>query len=276
MHLIKSAIHRDRDTSELLVSNSRKVIYTVGVIYLIWHMLATLAWAEVFSPSLWAISAFMLATIIITLRLLQRVYWLAQVSWFLGLTLSIISAYGFYHSTEITFGLALLPMMAVVMVGLRGTILVEAGLIALVVNLWRVSFLPMLPNGYELALVLTFLTTGGIGWGLANNLMSATDAALFHYKEVINRLEETRRHRAEISVLLKEQSQANYQLERLNKMLEYARARAEEAREERDRFALAVSHELRSPLNFIIGFSDLMVNSPETYAPLRGVAARAV
>jgi len=32
---------------------------------------------------------------------------------------------------------------------------------------------------------------------------------------------------------------------------------------------LAVSHELRSPLNFIIGFSDLMVNAPETYAPLK-------
>ena len=31
---------------------------------------------------------------------------------------------------------------------------------------------------------------------------------------------------------------------------------------------MAVSHELRSPLNFIIGFSDLMVNAPETYAPL--------
>jgi len=30
-------------------------------------------------------------------------------------------------------------------------------------------------------------------------------------------------------------------------------------------FANAVSHELRSPLNMIIGFSDMMVNSPEVY-----------
>ena len=37
-------------------------------------------------------------------------------------------------------------------------------------------------------------------------------------------------------------------------------------RADRDRFILAVSHELRSPLNFIIGFSDLMVNTPEMYA----------
>lgn len=61
---------------------------------------------------------------------------------------------------------------------------------------------------------------------------------------------------------------ANYQLERLNEMLAFARAQAEEAREARNHFVLAVSHELRSPLNFIIGFSDLMVNAPTTYASL--------
>jgi CheY-like chemotaxis protein/nitrogen-specific signal transduction histidine kinase len=66
--------------------------------------------------------------------------------------------------------------------------------------------------------------------------------------------------------MLKEQHQANYQLERLNQMLQWARRHAEEARADRDRFILAVSHELRSPLNFIIGFSDLMVNTPEMYA----------
>ena len=52
-------------------------------------------------------------------------------------------------------------------------------------------------------------------------------------------------------------------------MLAYARNEADKAREDRDRFALAVSHELRSPLNFIIGFSDLMVNSPDTYEDLK-------
>ena len=71
----------------------------------------------------------------------------------------------------------------------------------------------------------------------------------------------------QISRMLKEKDQANYQLERLNQMLHQARKRADEARSDRDRFILAVSHELRSPLNFILGFSDLMVNSPEVYGP---------
>ena len=101
---------------------------------------------------------------------------------------------------------------------------------------------------------------------MSSNLISAIEASSYHYNEAVRRLEETRQHRAQISVLLREQTKANYQLERMNRMLAYARAKADEAREDRDRFTLAVSHELRSPLNFILGFSDLMVNSPETYA----------
>jgi len=50
-------------------------------------------------------------------------------------------------------------------------------------------------------------------------------------------------------------------------MLVIARAEAEEAKNARNRFALTISHELRSPLNFIIGFSEIMVKKPVTYAP---------
>ena len=92
--------------------------------------------------------------------------------------------------------------------------------------------------------------------------------ASHHYNEARRLLGETQNHQAEIGRMLKDRNQVNYQLERMNEMLKFSRAQAEEARENRNRFMLAVSHELRSPLNFIIGFSDLMVNAPETYAPL--------
>lgn len=268
MNWLNSILHPQVDASDLLQSSARKVIFTVGLVYLIWHITATLAWPAIFSPMLWLVSILMLVVVITTLRLLPRRYALAQVIWFTGLTTAVITAYGFFQRPDILLLLALLPMMAVVMIGLRGTLLLEVLLILMISNLWRLPILVILPNGYELTLTLVCLATGALGWGLSDNLMSATDAALYHYQEAVNRLEEARQHRAEISVLLKEQNKANYQLDRLNKMLEYARARAEEAREERDRFALSVSHELRSPLNFIIGFSDLMINSPEIYAPL--------
>ena len=267
MNWIKHALQREVDASDLQSSSSRKIMLTVGVVYVLWHITATLAWPGLFSPSLWLISIFMLVVSVTALRLLTRNYNLAQLVWFGGVTIAVVAAYGFYRQPMVLFLLALLPVMGMVMLGIRGTLLIEILLILMISNLWRLPNLLILPNGYELALSMVLIATGALGWGLSDNLMSATDAALYHYREAVNRLDEARSHRAEISVLLKEQNKANFQLDRLIKMLEYARERAEEAREERDRFALSVSHELRSPLNFIIGFSDLMINSPEIYAP---------
>jgi len=147
--------------------------------------------------------------------------------------------------------------------------LVEILVIGLVLGIQSVSFLPPLESGYFLGLVLGSMFIGFFGLGLSNNMLSALSSASFHYNRARDLLEETRHHRGEISRMLKEREQTNYQLERLNQMLQFARTKAEEARDDRDRFVLAVSHELRSPLNFILGFSDLMVNSPETYAKLK-------
>lgn len=73
--------------------------------------------------------------------------------------------------------------------------------------------------------------------------------------------------RAELARLNKELDSAYVRLDRLNRMLILAHQEAEEARMLKVQFANAVSHELRSPLNLIIGFSEMMVNSPEVYGP---------
>lgn len=268
MNSLRKFIRVDTGDNELLLSTSRKVIGTTGVVYLVWHFVATLGWPQIFSPDLWACTIQILLTLTLTLRLLERFFFLAHAVWFAGLTLAIFTAYSIYRQPDILFLLALFPMMAEVMLGLPATIFIEIGVILFAAFSVHFPAPLAVPEGYAGALVLLSLATTFLGWGLSDNLISAIETSSYHYREALKRLEETRQHRAEISVLLKEVSKANYQLDRLNKMLTYARAKAEEAREERDRFALAVSHELRSPLNFVIGFSDLMVNSPETYAPL--------
>lgn len=258
---------RDAEARELLQSSSRKVIWTVAATYLIWHIAATLFWTQIFSPSLWVVTLVMAAAVWGAQRLLSRFFALAQVVWFGGLSLAIGIAYNFYHRPEIALLFALFPMMAFSMLGLRGTFGIEAYTLLVAVSWNRLPGLSPLPYGYQTVLCFASLATTVLGWGFSDNLISAIEASSFHYHEALVRLEEARQQRAEVSSLLKELGKSNYQLERLNRMLSYARARAEEVREERDRFALAVSHELRSPLNFIIGFSDLMVNSPETYGP---------
>jgi signal transduction histidine kinase/CheY-like chemotaxis protein len=266
MFWIRSVLDKEESSNELLVSTSRYVIFSTGGVYLFFHFVASLFFPSVFSPNLWVCTIIMLATFLLTLRLMKSTYIVAVFIWLLGITASVMSAFIIFLRPEVLFLLATLPLMAVSMLGVSGTILVVIFLTIFVFCLPAIPGLPPLSIGYPLGLMFSFVFSGVFGWGISSNMLSAIESSSFHYHEARRRLEETRKHRAEISRMLKELNQYNYQLKQLNRMLEQARIRAEEAREDRNRFAMAVSHELRSPLNFILGFSDLMVNAPETYA----------
>ncbi len=266
MNWINTIRKIDTDSLEILQSTSRHIIFTVGGLYLVWHFIATLVWPQVYTPHLWLTTFFVMIVLALSARLLKRHYPLAQAVWMIGLTIIILHAYGQFHQPAITLFLTFLPLMAIVTIGVPWTFVVELLIIGLVISMPLMTFLPPLPSGYGIGIVLCSIFTGFFGWAISSNLLSAISSSSYHYREARRLLEETRIHRAEISRMLKEQNQANYQLERLNQMLQWSRRHAEEARADRDRFILAVSHELRSPLNFIIGFSDLMVNTPEMYA----------
>lgn len=253
---------------ELLQSISTKVMATTVGTYLTWHIIATLVWPQYFSPSIYLVTIELVATTVFTYLLLRRIYLLAQTVWFIGLVTTILTAYSIYGKPEILLTLCLLPIMAEVTLGIRPALILEGAICALVVAWGYLAFTRPLPFHYDWVIIFASAAATTLGWGISDNLVTSIDAASYHYREAIQRLNEAREHRAEISVLLKDVNKANYQLDRLNRMLIFSRAQAEEAREERNRFAMAVSHELRSPLNFIIGFSDLMVNSPETYAKI--------
>jgi signal transduction histidine kinase/CheY-like chemotaxis protein len=266
MHWLQTLARGDSASRDMLVSTSRNLVATVATLYTVWHFIATLTWPRTFSPSLWLITFWMILTIGLTLHLLERAYVLSQFVWQIGLAGAIVAAYAIYQRPESLILLILLPLTAIVTLDRWGALLVEGSVILIIVGLSKTSLLPALESGYTLGVILGSIFTGIFGWGVSTNLISALSSASYHYKQARELLEETRRHRGEISKMLKERDHANYQLERLNQMLQFARTKAEEARDDRDRFILAVSHELRSPLNFILGFSDLMVNSPETYA----------
>lgn len=273
MAFLKSLLHIDPDSRELLQGTARRLVFTVFGIHLVWHFIATLFWPRLFSPGIWSITLPMLALTLISLQLMRRYYLLSQALWLLGLASLIIYAYFNYAQPAILILLVFLPLMAIASLRQAEAILVSIALLALFIifpflTTW-LPFLPPLPPvppGYRLGVLLGTFFIAIFGWGLSGNLLSAISASNFHYRQARQLLEETRLHRGQISHMLKEKDQANYQLERLNQMLHQARKRADEARSDRDRFILAVSHELRSPLNFILGFSDLMVNSPEVYA----------
>ncbi|MHB1293835.1 MAG: hybrid sensor histidine kinase/response regulator [Anaerolineae bacterium] len=124
---------------------------------------------------------------------------------------------------------------------------------------------PPMPLTEQLRHVLITAVSGAAATLGAHQLHSALTWANESTIAATVAAQEARLRRAELLVLNKELENACYRIERLNRMLVLARQEAEEARTLKARFANTVSHELRSPLNMIIGFSEMMLNSPDTY-----------
>lgn len=265
MRWLQTVARGDPEMQDLMRENARTLVYTVAGLYFVVHVVGTVGLPHIFSPSLWMISIYMVLLVGLTLYLLKRHYFLSQVLWLAGLGIAVVLAYALYRAPQALFLWIALPLLAVATLGVP----VAAGCVLLILlSIAALLRTGDLTPGYGISIALGSVSIAILGWSALGRLLTALDTASYHYHQAQQLLEETRNHRAEISRILKDRDQANYQLEQANKMLAFARAQAEEARENRNRFVLAVSHELRSPLNFIIGFSDLMVNAPQTYAPL--------
>jgi len=78
-------------------------------------------------------------------------------------------------------------------------------------------------------------------------------------------LEEARDRKVEQLQILGDLATANLQLKRLNLLAQGLRQEADDARMAKQQFVANVSHELRMPLNMITGFSEMILQVPETY-----------
>ena len=70
---------------------------------------------------------------------------------------------------------------------------------------------------------------------------------------------------AHIKQTLADLADANLQLTYLNRLAQGLREAAEEARHAKQQFVANVSHESRTPLNMVIGFSEIVLQAPGTY-----------
>ncbi len=85
------------------------------------------------------------------------------------------------------------------------------------------------------------------------------------YDRVQSLLQETRSRSSELAQLLDDLMHANRQLDLLNERLAATRLLAEEAHKSKATFVAKVSHEFRTPLNMIIGLTDLLMETPDVY-----------
>ncbi len=131
------------------------------------------------------------------------------------------------------------------------------------------------PEGTPVETLVLYFVTWGATWGASRPLVRSVQSALSGWTRAREALSEVRQRRGEIYHALRALEEATSRIERMNRELIAARREAEVARALKARFAATVSHELRGPLNLILGFSRLMALAPEKYGQPLPVAYRA-
>jgi signal transduction histidine kinase/CheY-like chemotaxis protein len=245
--------------------NYLQVLLCSAVVILTIVTLRAAAWRG--APGLfhtWQVAAILATGLIVTSAL--RAKHTRAASWaFIGALLlaNVAEVLLFPHGPALYF-FAVIGVAAALLRSERGTGLLIFVNLACIAGL-GVYLAPELSTGEVFwPAVVTFLVSGA-AWLGTHQLFTVLKWEWHSTQQSIAAAREAQEHRAELMHLNKELDGAYLRLERMNRMLILARKEAEEATALKMQFANTVSHELRSPINMILGFSDMMVNSPEVY-----------
>jgi signal transduction histidine kinase/CheY-like chemotaxis protein len=208
--------------------------------------------------AVWVVAGFLAAS-----ALRRRSFELAVASLLGGLLAAAFTGLGRFPLALISPWFALLVVLAGTLLGKRGAVLTAAAVSA---GFWSApAALAVLDEHTRLG--LTILTWGAFGltWLMTQPLRTTLEWSWISYEHALAKTKEVEEHRGDLARALKELGAANYRLEVANAELERARAAAAAARDLKARFAAFVSHELRLPLNIVLGFSEMMVTSERSY-----------
>lgn len=189
--------------------------------------------------------------------------WRPQVGrWFtlLGLSL-LVHAYGLWLEIPGALGWAIIPTAyAACLVSVSA-----AALTAFVESVWVLLLAQFLGvEGAPAALLSVWALFFAIA-AISYQTRQQTKWYAGYFEQAQRLLADVLDHRAELVQALDDLSHANRQLALMNRRVIALQSIAEEAQAAKTRFVARVSHEFRTPLNMIIGLTDLLIEKPENY-----------
>ncbi len=180
----------------------------------------------------------------------------------LCLTFAVVLEASLSHSA---LALSFLPGLMVLIAGTSLPLSLACGALALVGLHFLAQSLPPAEGALLPFALLCLLTTTAASAAAARQFLAAFSWARSAARRASRAAAEAQRRREEAVKAATALRNAYYLLKRTNHALALAQAELLQARQLKTEFVNTVSHELRAPLNYILGFSELMVKSPEVY-----------
>lgn len=215
------------------------------------------------TPASWAGSLALVVSASIALLVKGRLPYLAGQILLWGSVASITFALTLYSVSQAAY-LFIVPITFANVIHGRWTVFLIAG--AGISMTWGLHMMRDSDSAFAaLQTIAIIALTAVAAWLSARNLYTALTWVWSGYERARRNEELARDRQAELSRVLKALDEAVYRIERANHMLTQARLQAETAVRLKQQFAQTVSHELRMPLNMILSFVELMIQSPEYY-----------
>lgn len=205
-----------------------------------------------------------LVGVLIAWRLLEWRLKISQGFMLLGVVGLVFSAMLWLES-PVFMALLVLPVaVAAILSGptaVMATAVAESGLVFILAQL---GLLELEPGARVIMLIIIWVMTGII-FAIYHPLYEITDWSWTNYRKVRDLLDEVRDRKVELQQALDDLAHAYRELDLLNERVTAMRLVAEEAQAAKTVFVAKVSHEFRTPLNMIIGLTDVLMDTPEIY-----------
>jgi len=247
---------------DLRISAKPVIAVLVGIGVLFGFAAGLPAYTNIISP----VAALTLSLAVVNLLIEYRWPRLSAWSSIVSLIVMILFIGGWLHQPALVALMAIPTALAVALIGLPAGLLMAIGETVLVAWLWRAGHGSLDLAGASVSALLIWSVLGTL-WLMLRPVQAVVQWSWQYYEHAQVLLDEARTHRAELEEALADLAQANRQLALMNEKLSAARQVAEEAQKAKAAFVAKVSHEFRTPLNMIIGLTDLLLETPDVYGP---------